>query len=61
MAIFEKGKLSVYSEDSSVDLTKAEINKNLSAVAFDSDEKFFYMTVDKILFSDPASARKSVV
>ena len=61
MAIFEKGKLSVYSEDSSVDLTKAEINKNLSAVAFDSDEKFFYMTVDKILFSDPASAIRTVL
>lgn len=61
MAIFEKGQLTVISEDNGVDLTKAVINKNLSAVAFDSDEKFFYMTVDKILFSDPASAIRTVL
>lgn len=61
MAIFEKGQLTVISEDIGVDLTKAVINKNLSAVAFDSDEKFFYMTVDKILFSDPASAIRTVL
>ena len=61
MAIFEKGQLSVVSEDNEVDLTKATINKSLSAVAFDSDEKFFYMTVDKILFSDPVSAIKTVL
>lgn len=61
MAIFEKGKLTVISEDNGIDLTKAEINKNLSAVAFDNDDKFFYMTVDKILFSDPASAIRTVL
>jgi len=61
MAIFEKGKLTVISEDSGIDLSKAEINKNLSAVAFDNDEKFFYITVDKILFSDPASAIRTVL
>ena len=61
MAIFEKGKLTVVSEENGIDLTKAEINKNLSAVAFDNDEKFFYMTVDKILFSDPASAIRTVL
>lgn len=61
MAIFEKGKLTVISEDIGIDLTKAVINKNLSAVAFDTDEKFFYMTVDKILFSDPASAIRTVL
>ena len=61
MAIFEKGQLTVISEDNGIDLTKAVINKNLSAVAFDSDEKFFYMTVDKILFSDPASAIRTVL
>ncbi|GMR16151.1 MAG: hypothetical protein BMS9Abin31_0460 [Gammaproteobacteria bacterium] len=61
MAIFEKGKLTVISEDNGIDLSKAEMNKNLSAVAFDNDEKFFYITVDKILFSDPASAIRTVL
>ncbi|MCW8899792.1 MAG: hypothetical protein OQK75_00265 [Gammaproteobacteria bacterium] len=61
MAIFEKGQLTVISEDNGIDLTKAVVNKNLSAVAFDSDGKFFYMTVDKILFSDPASAIRTVL
>lgn len=61
MAIFEKDKLVVISEENLIDITKAEINKNLSAVSFDNDEKFFYMTVDKILFSDPASAIRTVL
>jgi hypothetical protein len=61
MAIFEKDKLIVVSENDAIDLTKAEINTNLSAVSFDNDEKFFYMTVDKVLFSDPASAIRTVL
>lgn len=61
MAIFEKGKLTVISDDSNIDLSKAELNKNLSVVDFDDNEKFFYMTVDKILFSDPASAIRTVL
>lgn len=61
MAIFEKGQLSVISEDIGLDLSKAVINKALSAVAFDKDEKFFYMTVDKILFSDPVTAIRTVL
>ena len=61
MAIFEKGKLKVISEQGGADLSKASINKNLSAVGYDNDEKFFYMTIDKILFSDPVSAIRTVL
>ena len=61
MAIFEKGQLTVISEDSGIDLSKASINLGFSAVSFNSDEKFFYMTVDKILFSDPVSAIRTVL
>lgn len=61
MAIFEKDKFIVISEENLIDITKADINKNLSAVSFDNNEKFFYMTVDKILFSDPASAIRTVL
>lgn len=61
MAIFEKGKLKVLSEKGDADLSKATINKDLSAVGFDSDEKFFYMTVDKLLFTDPVSTIRKVL
>lgn len=61
MAIFEKDKFTIISDGNGIDLTKASINKKLSAVAFDTDEKFFYMTVDKILFSDPVSLIRTVL
>ena len=61
MAIFEKGKLSVVSEAGDNDLSKIPLNKNLSAVDYDSDGKFFYMTVDKALFSNPVNTIKTVL
>lgn len=61
MAIFEKAKLKVLSQKGDVDLSKASFNKNLSAVGFDDDGKFFYMTVDKSLFSNPVSTIKKVL
>jgi len=61
MAIFEKGKLKVLSEKGDADISRASINKNLSAVGYDSDLKFFYMTIDKLLFSDPVSTIKKVL
>lgn len=61
MAIFEKGKLKVLSERGEADLSKASVNQNLSAVGYDSEEKFFYMTIDKALFSDPVSTIKTVL
>ena len=61
MAIFEKGKLTVISESEDADLSSASLNKNLSAVGFDTDEKFFYMTMDKAVFSDPVSTIQTVL
>ena len=61
MAIFEKGKLKVISDKGEADLSKASINKDLSAVGYDSDEKFFYITIDKVLFSNPVSTIKTVL
>jgi len=61
MAIFEKGKLAVISELGDADLSKASLNKSLSAVDFDNDGKFFYMTIDRALFSDPVSAIRTVL
>jgi len=61
MAIFEKGKLAVISELGDADLSKASLNKSLSAVDFDDDGKYFYMTVDRALFSDPVSTIRTVL
>lgn len=61
MAIFEKGKLKVISDKNEIDLTKASINKNLSTADYDSDEKSFYITIDKILFSNPISTIRTVL
>jgi hypothetical protein len=61
MAIFERGKLAVISEEDDADLSKASLNKNLSAVNFDDDGKFFYMTIDRALFSDPVSTIRTVL
>jgi hypothetical protein len=61
MAIFEKEKLEVISEQDLADMSKASINKNLSIVDFDSADKFFYITIDRILFSNPISTIKTVL
>ena len=61
MAIFEKGKLKVISEKGEADLSKASISKDLSAVGYDTDGKFFYVTMDKVLFSDPAGTIRTVL
>lgn len=61
MAIFERDKLTVISEQDDVDLAKASLDKSLSAVDFDEDGKFFYMTIDKALFSNPVSTIRTVL
>ena len=63
MAIFEKGKLrlKVLSETGGADLSKATINKDLSAVGYDNDEKFFFITIDRIMFANPVSTIKTVL
>ena len=61
MAIFEKEKLKVISEKEVVDLSKASMSLNLSAVDFDLEGKFFYITIDRILFSNPVTTIKTVL
>ena len=61
MAIFEKEKLKVISDKDVADLTKASINKSLSAVDYDSEGKFFYITIDRVLFSNPINTIKTVL
>ena len=61
MAIFDKEKLDVISEEDLVDLSRASINKSLSIVDFDDAGKFFYITIDRVLFSNPVSTIKTVL
>jgi hypothetical protein len=61
MAIFEKEKLQVISEKDLADLSQASINKALSVVDFNDDNKFFYITIDRLLFSNPVDTIKSVL
>jgi hypothetical protein len=61
VAFFETGKLRVISGKGEADLSRATINKALSAVGYDNEGKFFYITMDKVLFSDPASTIKTVL
>ncbi|VAW69613.1 hypothetical protein MNBD_GAMMA09-3368 [hydrothermal vent metagenome] len=61
MAIFKKGKLTVITERENADFSSASLNKNLSAVGYDKNEKFFYMTMDRAMFSDPVSTIRTVL
>ena len=61
MAIFEKENLRIIRDQADADLSKASINKYLSAVDYDSEGKFFYITIDRVLFSSPVAIIKSVL
>ncbi len=61
MAIFERSKREVISEKELANLSRASLNKNLSAVDFNETDKYFYITVDRILFSNPVDTIKTVL
>jgi hypothetical protein len=61
MAIFERDRLIVISEQNNADLSKASLNEKLSAVNFDDEGKFFYMTIDRALFSNPVTTIRTVL
>jgi hypothetical protein len=60
MALFNNKKLAIIS-DRDIDLSKASLNKDLSAVDFDNEQKFFYITIDRLLFTNPLTTVKSVL
>ena len=61
MAIFKNQTLEVISDKDVADLSSASLNKSLSVVDVDEDQKFFYMSIDRALFSSPVSTIKSVL
>lgn len=61
MAVFDKGKLTVISGKGETDLSRASLNPDLSAVDYDQENKFFYITIDKVMFGDPVGTIKTVL
>jgi hypothetical protein len=61
MASIENDKLTVISERDDADLSAASLDENLSAVNFDDDGKFFYMTIDRALFTNPVTTIRKVL
>ncbi|WP_308366249.1 MULTISPECIES: hypothetical protein [unclassified Microbulbifer] len=61
MAIFDKTQLKVIAEKGEAEFSKASLNKDLSIASYDQDGKFFYVTMDKVLFDDPVSTIKTVL
>ena len=59
--MFDKGKMKVISVRGETDFSRASLNDSLSAVDFDQENKFFYVTIDKVLFTDPVSTIKNVL
>jgi hypothetical protein len=61
MPIFDKHKLVLLSDEDSGDLSKSVLNKNLSIVNYDSQLNLFYISLDKILFTNPISTVEKVL
>lgn len=61
VAIFEKKEPRVLSDNGRADFSRASIGKSLSGVGYDKEGKFFYVTFDRVLFSDPASTIKAAL
>jgi len=61
MPVFSSGKSTVISRQEELDLAKGALSPKLSAVEFDEDGQFFYMTIDRALFSDPVSTIRTVL
>lgn len=59
--MFDKGKLKVISVRGETDFSRASLNDSLSAVDYDQENKFFYITIDKVLFTNPVSTIRTVL
>jgi len=59
--VFDKGKLKVFADKGETDLSRASLNGSLSAVDYDHENKFFYITIDKVMFTDPVSTIRTVL
>jgi C4-type Zn-finger protein len=61
MPIFDKFKMILLSNGDAENLSKSVLNKDLSVVNFDSQLNVFYITLDKILFTNPFTTIEKVL
>ena len=61
MPVFSSARPTVLSREEEADLSKAALNPKLSAVDFDEDGQFFYMTVDRAMFTEPVATIRTVL
>jgi hypothetical protein len=61
MPIFDKHKLVLLSEGDAGNLSKSVLNRDLSVVNYDSQLNVFYITLDKILFTNPITTIEKVL
>ncbi len=61
MSLFEKEKPEVIINRESFDFSGASFSSKLSIADFNDDEKYFYITVDKVLFTSPVDTIRSVL
>lgn len=61
MPVMNKQKAVVIFRKDEADLSKGRLDAGLSAVDFDDDGKFFYMTMDRAVFTNPVSTIRTVL
>ncbi|MBX2857192.1 MAG: hypothetical protein KTR17_00900 [Cellvibrionaceae bacterium] len=61
MPIFDKYTLSLISEGSGDELLKSVVNQQLSIVNHDAEKNLFYISLDKVLFSNPVETIEKVL
>ncbi|VUD59174.1 hypothetical protein TDB9533_02609 [Thalassocella blandensis] len=61
MPLFDKDTFSVITEEGEIDLSKASMNKNLSVVDFDTQSNQFYISMDKVLFTNPVATIEKIL
>lgn len=61
MPLFDKDTFSIVTEEGEIDLSKATMNKNLSVVDFDAQTNQFYISMDKVLFTNPVSTIEKIL
>ena len=61
MPLFDKDTFSVVTEDGEIDLSKATMNKHLSVVDFDAQSNQFYISMDKVLFTNPVTTIEKIL
>lgn len=61
MPIFDKQAFSVITDGGEYDLSKASMNQQLSVADFDAQNNHFYVSMDRILFTNPVHSIETIL